>query len=126
MIIINPNKRKPTIKSIKKELSKLSYGDYLMDIKLSKKFLRHSIMTSKVGTNEFIRYINYLSVTPAHLVVFYRQQGVFIFRFEKDLLKISEYSFLFLMSWFKKVIEGFEDEKQIHLIHKEIHKCIMK
>ena len=126
MIIINPNKRKPSLKSILKELSKTSYGDFIADINLTKKFLRHSILTSKIGSNEFIRYLNYLTVTPAHLVVFYRQNGVFIFRFEKDLMKISEYGFLFLIIWIKKVIEGIEDEKQIHLIHKEIHKCIKK
>jgi hypothetical protein len=126
MIIINPNKRKPSLQSIRKELAKSYYGDLILDVNISKRFLRHSIRTSKVGSNEFYRYVNYLSDTPAHLIVFYRKYGLFIFRFEKEILEISEYSFLFLMGWFNKVINGFETEDEIEIIHKSIYKNIIK
>lgn len=128
MIIIYPSKRKASLKSIRKEIEKSSYGELILDVKLTKRFLRRSIETSKIGSNEFIRYVNYLSDTPAHLVVFYRQHGLFIFRFEKEILEISEYSFLFLMGWFKKVIEeiNINSKKEIKLIHEKIHKCIIK
>jgi len=128
MIIINPSKRKTSLKSIRKELERSSYGELLIDDRLTKRFLRRSMEISKIGSNEFIRYVNYLSDTPAHLIVFYRQHGLFIFRFEKEILEISECSFLFLMGWFKKVIEGINinSKKEIKLIHEEIHKCIIK
>ena len=128
MIIINPSKRKTSLKSIRKEIEKSSYGELILDVKLTKRFLRRSMETSKIGSNEFIRYVNYLSDTPAHLVVFYRQHGLFIFRFEKEILEISEFSFLFLMGWFKKVIEeiNINSKKEIKLIHEKIHKCIIK
>jgi hypothetical protein len=126
MIIINPNKRKPSLKSILKELSKSGYSDLLKDIKLTNMFLRRSIETSKIGSNEFIRYVNFLADTPAHLVVFYRHNGLFIFRFEKEIMEISEFSFLFLMGWFKIVIAGVETKDKIKFLHQSIHENIKK
>jgi len=124
VIIINRGMRKKSLKSILKELNKSNYGVYIGDINRSKHFLLKSISYSKVGAKEFVRYLEFLSKTPAHLVMFYRMHGLFIFRFEDDMARLSPHSFIFLMKWF---VNNFNNEiktKKLDVLYKEIHSSI--
>jgi hypothetical protein len=126
MIIINPDRRKIPLKRILKKLKKTSYGKYLGDLNAASRFLTESIMTSKAGKKEFFRYLCYLSRTPAHLLPFYRNKNILIFRFEEEMHKLDDFSFAFLMGWFREVFMGIKEKKKFEKIFLNIHKNIVK
>lgn len=125
MIIIDPNKRKPSLNSIIKNIQSTKYGDLIYSVQLTRQFLRISSSNPFKHNDEFYRYTDYLSKTPAH-VIFFRKNGLFIFRDEdKELSKLNNFAFLFLIGWFRCIFEK-PQVQEIGDIHIILHKAIKK